>query len=138
MSNPVKDFAFRYDGPIAAKEDRTCNMCNAVAAKKCPVPDNAHGTYKKGSAGCPACQAIEHGYCHNHGGLEKAINEHENIHDLTDPMKAAAWKEISNAVITLTKLSPPDLNIWIEVKWVYDENSKYKLKFDLDFHFYTP
>jgi hypothetical protein len=74
-------WAFTYDGPILATDDRGCDHCNAASMKKCPKGPTQHGPHP---AGCSTCYAARVGYCPNHCGIQRALGEHGNDHAIHD------------------------------------------------------
>ena len=78
-------WAFSYNGPIEAIDDRDCSMCNAAAKGKCAATTLEHGTNPEG---CSRCYAAKVKRCNVHCGLERAINDIEyvttNVHNSDD------------------------------------------------------
>lgn len=70
------EWSFRYDGPPEAIDDRTCEICNAAAMKKCPKTMGRHGGAE---AACPSCHAVRTGFCPLHCGLRVALDKHESL-----------------------------------------------------------
>src|ERR1700745_2379622 len=69
MSEPI-DWAFTYDGPIAAQDSRACDLCNAASLKKCNKSGAQHGPNPES---CATCHCAQIGYCPNHCGIEYAL-----------------------------------------------------------------
>ena len=110
-------WSFTYHGPIAAKDDRECVLCTAVSLKKCPKSPAAHGS---NPAGCAACHAAKIGHCANHAGLEAALAQHTDEHEIHKD-HAATYTAACEAILNYAASLPPDVKA-IYVKAVADQD----------------
>jgi len=105
MPETTKRFSFKYEGPIAPVDDGNCDICIAIATKKCRKGKGAHEvipplTPEAGKTmtetvarmakdmrdHCPSCvveRRIAEGkpvHCPNHAGLSAALEQHKGDH----------------------------------------------------------
>jgi len=101
---------FTYEGPVTKEDNRTCHMCTAVSMGKCQRDAVAHGS---NSSGCSSCFAARVGHCHNHCGLQEALEQHTAQHDIHEG-HSETFTHAMDAVLTYVSSLPT-----ADVKRVY-------------------
>jgi len=101
-------WSFTYDGPIQAVDDRSCDLCNAIGAKKCPKDASRHGSNPDA---CSTCLAVRIGYCNNHCGIERAIREHDDDSDhIIDEDHQPTFDLAMKAILAYVDTMPKDVS----------------------------
>ena len=123
-------WSFHYDGPIAATDDRFCDLCSAVVSKRCGKDASRHGSNQ---AGCSSCDAAKLGRCHNHCGLEAALAGHTDIHAPTMGL-GHAWDHAKKAISELTANAKSANRVAIHADAIHNPDTGHVwIKFAIDY-----
>jgi len=107
------EWAFTYDGPIAALDNRSCWMCNTAHGGKCPNL-NPHENHPPG---CSTCHAAELGHCPNHCGAIEALQSHETTHPIHEKLYPAfTVARLSIAAYLKTITDDGSKNVYIKME----------------------
>lgn len=102
-----KAWAFHYTGPIEPKDDRTCPLCNAAAARQCTKDFTAHG---KTPEACSTCHAARMALCHHHCGIARALEEHLGaMGHVIHAEQLAGWLAAKTYVLAQSAAWPPEV-----------------------------
>jgi hypothetical protein len=115
-----KAWAFHYHGSVKPTDDRSCELCTAVAMGKCPKLGDPvrHGSPKPDDnepwlSHCPACHAARMGYCHHHAGIETALAKHtvsgSGAGHVIHPEQKDAWSAAQAHILTLVSGLPAEV-----------------------------